>query len=511
MSSNEESSQNAPTLSEIINPSSEININSNTQPITSDTNESKEVNDKITELVKERHANDLNEGKDDNETKVRNISFVDRLKRKSKMENLSDKIENKENEPTTLTTVNDIIIEKDEENKEEIIQETNNENNKEENKNEIKDENNNEEIKIEIRQEEKKEEKEEEKEEIKEEKKEEIKEEIKEEKEESIKLVEKNNNENEENKIEIKSISNKSKSKTPSRNNSKSSSKSKKDNKPNEESLYSNISNVTLSTKKEPKSQKIIKKNINSKSIEKRKLKNPIHKINTQRSTKSHIVMENPKKQNPKKKFNAEEFQKELEFFKQCEVRKKEKIEKLKEEKIKKEISLINDKKNIHYHKKLKKKQLPSLLERLYTKDLEKRKEKKIILQKIYTPTFTPSLYTKKNANNFKKRQNATKPKNNVNNEENNYEENMTFNESQRAYNEIRTDVNMSQKSHKIKGKVKFNNVEKNKDLDEVEESENESEKIQKRVVVENALRNKLFKFGNKQKRNKSAEPRNKK
>ena len=187
MSSNEESSQNAPTLSEIINPSSEININSNTEPITSDTNESKEVNDKITELVKERHANDLNEGKDDNETKVRNISFVDRLKRKSKTENLSDKIENKENEPTTLTTVNDIIIEKDEENKEEIIQETNNENNKEENKNEIKDENNNEEIKIEIRQEEKKEEKEE----IKEEKKEEIKEEIKEEKEESIKLVEK--------------------------------------------------------------------------------------------------------------------------------------------------------------------------------------------------------------------------------------------------------------------------------------------------------------------------------
>jgi hypothetical protein len=87
----------------------------------------------------------------------------------------------------------------------------------------------------------------------------------------------------------------------------------------------------------------------------------------------------------------------------------------------------------------------------------------------------------------------------------------MTFNESQRAYNEIRTDVNMSQKSHKIKGKVKFNNVEKNEDLDEVEESENESEKIQKRVVVENALRNKLFKFGNKQKRNKSAEPRNKK
>ena len=53
-----------------------------------------------------------------------------------------------------------------------------------------------------------------------------------------------------------------------------------------------------------------------------------------------------------KKKFNEENFKKELEFFKQCELRKKEKIQKLQEEKIKKEISLINNKKNIHYHKK---------------------------------------------------------------------------------------------------------------------------------------------------------------
>ena len=46
---------------------------------------------------------------------------------------------------------------------------------------------------------------------------------------------------------------------------------------------------------------------------------------------------------------------------------------------------------------------------------------------------------------------------------------------------------------------------------EENEESEEENDIIQKRVVVENALRNKLFNRGKKQKRNNSAELRNKK
>ena len=48
-------------------------------------------------VVKERHANDINEGKDQNEISIRNISFKDRLKRKSKLENINDKIKEKEN------------------------------------------------------------------------------------------------------------------------------------------------------------------------------------------------------------------------------------------------------------------------------------------------------------------------------------------------------------------------------------------------------------------------------
>ena len=213
-----------------------------------------------------------------------------------------------------------------------------------------------------------------------------------------------------------------------------------------------------------------------------------------------------------KKKFNEENFKKELEFFKQCELRKKEKIQKLQEEKIKKEISLINNKKNIHYHKKLPKKQLPSFLERIYTKDLEKRKEKQQILTKIYTPTFTPSLYAKRNSNNFKKKNNIKNQNNNI---ENSVDENLTYN-NENQYNDIFSE--QSQKSFKIKGKIKYNKEKKEQNEIIVDENENENEEneeeddiVQKRVVVENALRNKLFNHGNKKKRNQSAELRNKK
>ena len=116
MSSNEES--------EIKNQESEIQ-NTNQDSITVNTTESKEVNEKIIELVKERHANDINEGKDENEISIRNISFKDRLKRKIKLEDTNDKIKEKENEQ--LTTVNDLIQENPEEKKEIIINNEQNE------------------------------------------------------------------------------------------------------------------------------------------------------------------------------------------------------------------------------------------------------------------------------------------------------------------------------------------------------------------------------------------------
>ena len=105
--------------------------------------------------------------------------------------------------------------------------------------------------------------------------------------------------------------------------------------------------------------------------------------------------------------------------------------------------------------------------------------------------------------------------KNQNNNIENSVDENLTYNNNVR-YNDIFSE--QSQKSFKIKGKVKYNKEKKEQNEIIVDENENENEEneeeddiVQKRVVVENALRNKLFNSGNKKKRNQSAELRNKK
>ena len=188
----------------------------------------------------------------------------------------------------------------------------------------------------------------------------------------------------------------------------------------------------------------------------------------------------------------------ELEFFEQCEKRKKERIEKLKQDKIKKEIETVNNKKNIHYHKKLSNKKLPSLLERIYTRDIKKRKEKKQILAKIYTPSFTPFLYTKGNINLIKRqplyKQGNSLTKRYPESLEENNEENNKYNESQNI------NINNS--------KVKFNMKENILQVSDDGEENEGSPRIYNRVEVENALRNKLF---SNKKRNKSAETRRKK
>ena len=81
MSTNEES-QTITTLSDIINPNS--NINPEPNPERMSLKESKEVNDKISELISEKHSNDINEAKDDNDTKIKYINLKDRLKKKGK-------------------------------------------------------------------------------------------------------------------------------------------------------------------------------------------------------------------------------------------------------------------------------------------------------------------------------------------------------------------------------------------------------------------------------------------
>ena len=53
-----------------------------------------------------------------------------------------------------------------------------------------------------------------------------------------------------------------------------------------------------------------------------------------------------------RKKFNEEEFQKQLKSFELWEKKKNEKIEALKKKKIQKELDSVNNKANIHYKKK---------------------------------------------------------------------------------------------------------------------------------------------------------------
>ena len=94
------------------------------------------------------------------------------------------------------------------------------------------------------------------------------------------------------------------------------------------------------------------------------------------------------------KKFNEEEFKKQIEAFNAWEKKRNEKIEKMKKEEIQKEIDSIS-KKNIHHNKKMSSEKMPSMLDRLYTNDIQKRKENQILLTQIYTPSFTPNIYAK--------------------------------------------------------------------------------------------------------------------
>jgi hypothetical protein len=90
------------------------------------------------------------------------------------------------------------------------------------------------------------------------------------------------------------------------------------------------------------------------------------------------------------KKMSQKEFQKQMESFKAWENKKKEKIDKLKSEKLKKQKNLLKN--NIHRNKKMSAEKNDSLLDRLYFKDIRKRKEKHEYLLSLYTPSFAPHI-----------------------------------------------------------------------------------------------------------------------
>ena len=164
--------------------------------------------------------------------------------------------------------------------------------------------------------------------------------------------------------------------------------------------------------------------------------------------------------------------------------KKLENLRKLKEEKELKSVTYYpetNKEKNSKF--KLNPKNYTAV-ERLYTQDLIKRKEKKQILTKIYTPSFKPKLYTNKIVNG----------KNNNNKNKNLKEESDYYTTDEKKYSEEEDNDNYELN----------NNIEKNYE-------NGKNYKIYEDVRIENKLRNLLFKNNKKnEKRNKSVEKRKK-
>ena len=241
--------------------------------------------------------------------------------------------------------------------------------------------------------------------------------------------------------------------------------------------------------------------------------------------------MEKPKT----RKFNKKEFEKKLESFNQWEKRKKERIEKIQKEKEEKKMN--NKKKNnIHNKKKIPSSKLPDIIERLYNIDITKRKQNHTILVKVYTPTFTPCIFTKKgrtrrppNRNDKNEMNNSMVQRSRYHNknsddddedddddddDDNNYRhynnnyntihENNYNNIYDNLYEDVDDDSYEGKNKHHMKtnSQRQFKKVEiispkkKNKKNKKIHSDNEDGES--ERVVIENAFRNRLFKHKNK-------------
>ena len=198
-----------------------------------------------------------------------------------------------------------------------------------------------------------------------------------------------------------------------------------------------------------------------------------------------------------KKKFDPVKFNEYLKGINEYENRKKEKIEHMKKQEEEKELKKITYHPKINKESNLKFKVNPknySTVERLYTQDLMKRKEKKQILSKIYAPTFKPKLYTNKHVINKTNQRNQ-----NIKTEIYESENNLIFEDNEDYEEKNNFEEEKERRNNSVKKRVKEKKIE-----DEGEMEPDESK-------IENKLRNLLFK--NKKgtgKRNKSVEKRKK-
>jgi len=197
-----------------------------------------------------------------------------------------------------------------------------------------------------------------------------------------------------------------------------------------------------------------------------------------------------------KRKFDPVKFNEYLKGVEDYENMKKEKIKYMKKQEEEKELRKITYHPKINKESNLKFKVNPknySTVERLYTQDLIKRKEKKQILTKVYTPTFKPKLYTNKHLIN-KANQRAQNVKTEIYDSENNFI--------------IEENEDIEDKNNFEEENIRRNNSVKKRMKEKIED---ENDMIVDEQKIENKLRSLLFK--NKKstgKRNKSVEKRKK-
>ena len=198
------------------------------------------------------------------------------------------------------------------------------------------------------------------------------------------------------------------------------------------------------------------------------------------------------------KKFDSVKFNEYLKTLNEYENKKKKKLENLRKQEAEKELRKITNfpkiNKSTKYAIKPNQKNY-STIERLYTQDIIKRKEKKQILTKIYTPSFKPYIY----ANNFLKgklNQRNQNIRTEINEDENNY----LFEDDEDTNDEISEEEN-KRRNKSVEKRIR-DRIEDDDDI------------VYDNKKIENKLRNFLFKNKNKNrnsiKKNQSVDKRKK-
>ena len=232
-------------------------------------------------------------------------------------------------------------------------------------------------------------------------------------------------------------------------------------------------------------------------------------------------------------------FYRVMDYFDSLGKKRKENIEKLQKQKEEEELRLLKDpetnrEENLKYNLNPKN---YNITERLYIEDIKKRKDKKAVLDKIYTPSFQPQIYTERNRdrdrenlyNNinhsrnvgiFKKKRNYTEEniieddyyeekKNNYNIEKDERNEEEEREEELDIFKNVKKNNKEGRnKLNKLKKEIKRNKTEE-VDSSSDEEVDNKDTLENKNIIIELKLRNMLFnKKKNVSKRNNSVEKR---